>query len=231
MDAKKLEINARKTFAFKKQHQVKKKHNTKEYQQWRESVTEANRKKHADPETAKRIADGNRKSAQDPVARANRAEANRRLRLDPNWQKAFLEGRKKIDQKAVGKKMASDSEWQRNHKEQVSKLKYNPVFMEKVAKNNKAKRDNPEHIQKHQTAIDKRTESEDWIRKNCRPIKSPYGIFPIFKQACLEYQKKHGGNIGSIVVKIRRWIKSGKKPEWQYLTWEQYDLFKGTNND
>jgi hypothetical protein len=43
----------------------------------------------------------------------------------------------------------------------------------------------------------------------------------------LEYQKEHGGIITSIAVKIRSWLKDDKKPEWQYLTWEKYELLKG----
>jgi hypothetical protein len=88
---------------------------------------------------------------------------------------------------------------------------------------NSSKPKDPEYMKRLQKGIDKRTASEDWIRKNCRPVKCPYGIFPIAKQAMLEYQKEHGGVITSIAVKIRGWLKSDKKPEWQYLTWEQYD--------
>ena len=230
MDAKTLEIKARKIFAFKKTFNKKKEKNTPDYQQWKKAVSEANCKKHADPETAKRLADANRKSAQDPIARKNRADANRKSAQDPSWQQKHKES---------CKRRWSDPEERRKHKARMNapdvlkatternrKLAKDPKWREKVANNNKAKRDNPEHIQKHQTAIDKRTQSEDWIRKNCRPVKSPYGIFSIAKHAMLEYQREHGGIITSIAVKIRGWLKSNNKPEWQYLTWEEFDRLK-----
>jgi hypothetical protein len=132
-------------------------------------------------------------------------------------------GRKKINQKIIAKKMVNTDEWKKNNLEQNRKTAKNPKWLEIVAKNNKEKRNNPEHIKIHQTSIAKRTASEDWIRKNCRPVKCPYGIFPISKHAMIEYQKEHGGAITSIAIKIRSWLKSDKKPDWQYLTWQEYD--------
>jgi hypothetical protein len=233
MDAKKLEINARKIFAFKKQHQAKKEHNTKEYQQWRESVADANRKKHADPETAKRLADANRKSAIDPVARKNRADANRKSAQDPEWQRK---------NKEATQRLWSDPEIRRKHKERHNTPEYleyigkrnrelakDPKWREKVANNNKAKRTDPSHLKKHQAGVISRSNNnEEWIRKNCRPVSTPYGVFQKAKDVMDLYHNEHGGNRESVAVKLRSWLKSEKKPDWKYLTWKEYDKYKET---
>jgi hypothetical protein len=237
MNTKKLETNARKIFAFKKQHQAKKEHNTKEYQKWKESVTEANRKKHADTETAKRIAEGNR---------------NRKERLGPKYSKRVSEGQRRRyenmseeerrEMSNRRKEVWADSDYRESMMTYYHSAEYtdyitnrnrelakDPEWREKVAKNNKAKRSDPGHLEKHQAGVANRSNNnEEWIRKNCRPVSTPYGIFQKAKDVMDLYHLENGGNRESVAVKLRNWLKSDKKPEWKYLTWEEYDEYKKT---
>lgn len=108
------------------------------------------------------------------------------------------------------------------------KLAEDPSWREKVAKNNKAKRSNPTHLEKHQAGVaDRSTNNEEWIRKNCRPVSTPYGVFQKTKDVMDLYHAEHGGKRESIAVKLRSWLNSDKKPEWKYLSWEEYNTIKG----
>lgn len=236
MDAKLLELKARKIFAFKKTFNEKKEKNTPEYQQWREAVSEANRKKHADPETAKRLAEANRKSALDPIARKNRAEGNRKKAKDPEWQRKHKEGYERRwanpEERIKHKARMNAPEVLKATTEKNRKLAKDPKWREKVANNNKAKRTDPTHLKKHQEGVtDRSNNNKEWIRKNCRPVSTPYGIFQKAKDVMDLYHEENGGKRESVAVKLRSWLKSDKKPDWKYLTWEEYNLIKGTSND
>jgi hypothetical protein len=231
MDAKLLELKARKTFAFKKTFNEKKEKNTPEYQQWREAVSEANRKKHADPDTAKRLADANRKSAVDPVARKNRADGNRKKAKDPAWQQKHKEGYERRwadpEERIKHKARMNAPDVLKATTEKNRKLAKDPVWREKVANNNKAKRTDSTHLKKHQAGVtDRSNNNEGWIRKNCRPVSTPYGIFQKAKDVMDLYHAENGGKRESVAVKLRSWLKSDKKPDWNYLTWEEYDRLK-----
>lgn len=232
MDAKILELKARKVFAFKKTFNEKKQKNTPEYQQWRESVSEANRKKHADPETAKRLAEANR---------------NRKERLGPEYSKRVSEAQRRRyenmseeDRQTMSnrsKEVWADSDYRDSRMSYYHSAEYtnyitnrnrelakDPKWREKVATNNKAKRTDPTHLKKHQEGVtDRSNNNEEWIRKNCRPVSTPYGVFQKAKDVMDLYHKENGGKRESVAVKLRSWLKSNKKPDWKYLTWEEYD--------
>lgn len=202
---------------------------------WSANVAEANRKKHANPEFAKKLGAANRGKSLDPVWRAKMAEANRKKHADPEYKKAYEAGRKKIDQKAVGKKMAADPEWQRKHKEQVSKLKDNPIFMKKTAENNKAKVNDPEYRKNLQAGIDKRNASPEWQAMQAerrKPVLTPYGAFDGVKIAALALIEMGVANadvknpIVSASGMIRYNIKT-KKDGWAWISKEEYIMLTG----
>ena len=114
-------------------------------------------------------------------------------------------------------------EWREAHAKQIEDLKRNETWRKNCANARQKTIESEEWLNSVRVGVAKRTASEDWIRKNCRPVKCPYGIFPVVKHATLEYQKEYGGELHSLSVKIRNWLKSDKKPEWQYLTWEEYN--------
>lgn len=110
-------------------------------------------------------------------------------------------------------------------------LALDPDWKEKVSENNKAKRQNTKHVELHAKSVkDRSNNNEKWIRKNCRPVSTPYGVFQKAKDAAVEYQKEHGGVLTSISIKLRQWYKKDSKPEWKYITWEEYDNWKLENN-
>ena len=109
-------------------------------------------------------------------------------------------------------------------------LALDPSWKKKVSKNNKAKRANTEHVKRHAKSVkDRSNNNEEWIRKNCHPVSTPYGVFQKAKDAAVEYQKEHGGVFTSVCVKLRQWYKKDSKSEWKYITWEEYDEWKASN--
>jgi hypothetical protein len=106
-------------------------------------------------------------------------------------------------------------------------LAEDPVWREKVAANNKAKRTNIKHIETHQLAVKDRSENnQEWIEKNCRPVKTPQGVFLKASQARDAYIKIYGGNKTTIGMYMRQWLKDPNKPEFRYLTWDEYNSLK-----
>lgn len=237
MDAKSLELRARKTFAFKKTHNEKKEKNTPEYQQWRESVSEANRKKAADPEIAKRLADANRNRKErlgpEYSKRASEAQRRRYENLTQEERQVISDQSKARwkDQEYRQRMMDyySTSEYKKYIKQRNKEVAQRPEMKEWYKEFNKAKRSDPAHIEKHQAGVaDRSNNNEDWIRKNCRPVSTPYGIFQKAKDVMDLYHAENGGKRESVGVKLRSWLKSDKKPDWNYLTWEEYDKLKET---
>jgi hypothetical protein len=198
---------------------------------WRENVSEANRKKHADPVIKQRLAEANRKSALDPIARKNRLESNQKKRNDPVWQQNHKAGCEKRwedpEQRLKHKERMNDPEILAAITEKNRKLAQDPLWREKTAKNNKEKRNNPRHIKKHQEAVaDRSINNDDWIRKNCRPVSTPYGIFQKLKDLVEFYRKDNSGNQQAVTVRFRKWLNSDQHPDWSYLTWDEYDRLK-----
>ncbi len=203
--------------------------------EWRENVTNANRKKHSNPEIAKKIADANRKSAVDPVAYKNRAESNRKKAKDPEWKKALLEGRKKIDQKQIGKKMASDPEWKRKNLEQNRKTAQDPEWRKKMSEINKAKRNSIDYVKKHQDAINKRTQDPEWRQKQAEraiPHYTPYGVFESLKSLCMFLLDNNifSTSSNTPMVSAGSYVRNKLKKDatnWYRITREEYERLKG----
>ena len=106
-------------------------------------------------------------------------------------------------------------------------LSIRPEWREKVSKNNKNKRLDQQHVEKHQRAIKDRSENnQEWIEKNCRPVKTPQGVFLKASQARDAYIKIYGGNKTTIGMYMRQWLKDPNKPEFRYLTWDEYNSLK-----
>ena len=108
------------------------------------------------------------------------------------------------------------------------KIAQRPEMQEWYKEFNKAKREDPEHVKRHAKGVkDRSNKNKEWIRKNCRPVDTPYGVFEKAKDVMDIYHQENGGNRESVAVKLRNWLKSDKKPEWKYLTWEEYDTIVG----
>lgn len=116
-------------------------------------------------------------------------------------------------------------EYRVEHQKRVKEVANRPEMLAWYKEFNSSKRQDPNHIVKHNESVKHRSEhNEDWIRKNCRPVQCPLGIFRKAKDMMDEYHKIYGGNRQSVAVKLRTWLKSDKKSDWKYLTWEEYDL-------
>lgn len=113
--------------------------------------------------------------------------------------------------------------WQDNQQVGYQKRVENPSWQAKQKEWHDSKGSNPEYIKLMEETNRRTAESEDWIRKNCRPIKCPYGIFKKAKDAFDAYINEHGGNRGSVINKLRRWCKDENNPDWIYLSWEEFD--------
>lgn len=115
-------------------------------------------------------------------------------------------------------------EYRVEHQKRVKEIANRPEMLEWYKEFNRAKRQDPNHIIKHNEGVKHRSEhNEDWIRKNCRPVQCPLGIFKKAKDMMDEYHKIYGGKRESVAVKLRTWLKSDKKLDWKYLTWDEYD--------
>ena len=79
-------------------------------------------------------------------------------------------------------------------------------WLKKVDKVNKQKRQDPNHIKKHAKAVKDRSNNDtNWIRKNCRPVQTPHGVFQKVKDAAIEEHKICGGKFINVCINVRRW--------------------------
>lgn len=212
---------------------------------WQEAV-----KNGQDEEWLARVTAKNRAQAQDPVWREGQKqnaiaywnslsdeEKNQWSQIQKSfWTKMSNEEYTKRCEKA--KQVSNDPELKERLRKEFydnpvylkevtkknRKLAKDPKWREKVAKNNRAKRSNLEHIEKHQAGVAERSNNnQEWIRKNCRPVKTPQGVFLKASQARDAYIAEHGGNKSTIGVYMRSWLKDPKNVDFKYLTWEEYE--------
>ena len=113
--------------------------------------------------------------------------------------------------------------WQDNQKVGYQKRLENPSWQQKQEEWHKTKGSDPEYIKLMEETNRRTAENEDWIRKTCRPIKCPYGIFKKAKDGFDQYHTEYGGNRASVINKLRKWCKDENNTEWTYLTWEEFD--------
>ena len=172
----------------------------------------------------------NREIARRPEVRAKVDAATRKRAKDPAWRKKRSELSKKV--------------WENEEFYNKMKEYYNtPEYKEYISKRSKkiAKRDYDKIVKRiHDQAKDpvwlkanakaqanRSKNNEEWIRKNCRPVSTPYGVFMRAKEAIEAYCAEHPNErYESVNLKLRRWYKSNQKPDWYYLTWEEYDAKK-----
>jgi hypothetical protein len=94
-------------------------------------------------------------------------------------------------------------------------------WIEKVEKLNKDKRLDEEHIKRHQTAIDKRTQDPDWKQKQAersKPMVTPDGIFGSRKEAAEFYQVK---------TPVMNYYMKKYPTEYFYISQEEYIMLTG----
>ena len=191
-------------------------------------------RKSKDPKWLAKIRKVNRKNAKKPERRKKMLKKLKERVKDPNYLMKQSKAQKKV--------------WQNEEYRNKMLERYNtPEYKEYIKKRNKkiAKRDhdkivkrnqdlarNPKWLKANAKACANRSENnEEWIRKNCRPVSTPYGIFKKAKDAAIEYNKEYPNEkFTSVCIKLRSWYRSDKKPEWKYLTWEEYDNIISNNN-
>jgi len=107
------------------------------------------------------------------------------------------------------------------HTKQVREVALRKDWREKVEKLNRDKRKNPFHIEKHQSAVDKRTQDPEWRRKQAeraKPMITPDGIFASRKEAAEFYQVK----TPAMNFKIKKY-----PDQYYYITQEEYIMLTG----
>ena len=117
--------------------------------------------------------------------------------------------------------------WKQNQKVGYEKRKNNPEWQKKQDQWHKNKSNDPEYIKLMKETNRRTSNDPNWIIKTCRPVISPYGIFPKSKLAFECYQAEHGGNEGSNRNRLRRMLKDPNNKEWQYITFEEYTRLTG----
>ena len=194
---------------------------------WRKNVANAAKEKAKDPVWLAKILAANRERAKDPVWLAKITEINRESAKDPIRLKKLSESLKEVWQRPEMKEWAdtfyNDPEYRKNlskRNKKVAKRDHDKI----VERNRKLSKD-PIWLEKNAQAQAKRSvENEEWKRKNCKPVSTPYGIFENTKLAAEAYHKDYPNEVwDSVCLKLRRWYRSDKKPEWTYISWEEYD--------
>lgn len=165
--------------------------------------------------------------AKDPEWIAKNTEANRAKWKDPAYHAKISKAQKeKWDNPEYREKMLSYYNTP-EYKEYISERNRKVAIRDhdKIVKKNQTLAKDPKWLEANAKAQANRSENnEEWIRKNCRPVSTPYGIFKRVKEAIEAYCAHHPEErYASVNLKLRRWYKSNKKPEWAYLTWEEYD--------
>lgn len=179
-----------------------------------------------------KITEANKKNAQDPKIKAKRLASFKKTASTPEFKKELSER---------AKQTWSDSEYRKRmlsyyntpeYKEYITKRNKKVAIRDhdKIVERNQALAKDPKWLKANAEAQANRSKNnEEWIRKNCRPVSTPYGIFKRTKEAieayCAEHPKER---YGSVNLKLRRWYKSDKKPEWKYITWQEYDALKNS---
>ena len=158
---------------------------------------------------------------------ANREQANNPVRIQKQ-----REAQKKNWARPEMREWANEYYGSAEYKEYITarnrELAKDAGWLKNIANANRKKAKDPEWLEANAKAQANRSENnEEWIRKNCRPVSTPYGVFMRVKEAAEAYCAEHPNErYESVNLKLRRWYKSNKKPDWYYLTWEEYDQLK-----
>lgn len=170
--------------------------------------------------------------AQDPKWRKNITKANQRPKsaetlekarkstLEVNTRPEFIQWKKEYYGSAEYKEYITE------RSRSIAKRDY-----DKIVERNRRLAKDEEWIKSNKEACKNRSENnEEWIRKNCKPVSTPYGVFQKTKDAAIAYNNEHSTEVfESVCLKLRRWYKSDKKPDWKYITWEEYDEYMEKN--
>lgn len=147
------------------------------------------------------------------------------------WLRSQAEKSKKeswIINQSVGSQERSKKEsWKENQQIGYEKRKADPSWQAKQKAWHESKASDPEYIKIMTETNRKTAQNPEWIRKNCKPVVCPFGIFVRVKDAAIAYENEHGGHTLTINNKIRRWLKDSKNTEWKYISYEEYILLTG----
>lgn len=202
-------------------------------QEWYEKICSNAKIRSQDPEWLEKIAELNRtrKERLGPEYSKKVSESQKRrfMNMSPAEKKEWGDRCKAIqnDPEFV-KKMRSlyydNPVYLNEHKTRTKEVAQRPEMRKWYKEFNRAKRKDPEHLKKHEKGVkDRSTNNIEWIRKNCRPVKTPHGIFLKASQARDAYLAEHGGNKSTIGVYMRSWLKDSNNLDYQYLTWCEYE--------
>lgn len=175
-----------------------------------EVLTKIAQERAKDPEWLAKVTEANQAKGKDPAYLAKQSKAQKEKWDDPEFREKMLSYYNTPE-----------------YKEYITKRNRKVAIRDhdKIVKRNQALAKDPLWLEANAKATANRSENnEEWIRKNCRPVSTPYGIFKRSKEAIEAYCADHPEErYASVNLKLRRWYKSNKKPDWTYLTWEEYD--------
>ena len=204
-------------------------------EEWLAKVTAKNRAKSQDPEWLAKITEINRtrieKYGEEYRLKLSEGQKKRYENFtDEDWEKMSQVAKERWEDDEYRDRMMayySTPEYREYIQKRNKEVAQRPEMREWYKEFNKAKREDPEHIKRHAKGVkDRSNNNKEWIRKNCRPVDTPYGVFEKAKDVMDVYYQENGGKRESVAVKLRSWLKSEKKPEWKYLTWDEYDKIK-----
>ena len=193
----------------------------------RARIAIANRQKSNDPEWIAKITEINREKSNDPEWIAKITEINREAAKDPVRLKKIAKSIKKVWQTDEYREWADafykNPEYRKKLSERNKKIAERDY--DKIVKRNRDLAKDETWLKKNAKAQSKRSkENIEWKRKNCKPVSTPYGIFENTKLAAEAYHKDYPTEVWeSVCLKLRRWYRSSKHPEWTYISWEEYD--------
>jgi len=198
---------------------------------WKDNVKAAGKKRSDNPEWRKNIAIANKNKILSPASIKKASESQKKRFANFTEEQRQEHAQKSIDKwkdseyvEKIRTQYYDNPEYLKILQKRAKETANRPEMKEWYLKFNQDKRSDPNHLEKHQAGVtDRSNNNEEWIRKNCRPVSTPYGIFQKAKDVMDLYHAEHGGNRESVAVKLRNWLKSDKKLDWKYLSWEEYD--------
>ena len=203
-------------------------------EEWLAKVTAKNKARGQDPEWLAKITEINRQRGANLTDedRARMSEHSRMMWEDDEFREQMIkESKERWEDDEYRERMIAYTKvpgysemMSKRNKEVAQRPEMKKMAKQKGREYSKKYNEDPEFRKRHIEGVENRSNNnKEWIRKNCRPVDTPYGVFEKAKDVVSLYQKEHGGKVDTIGIKLRRWYKSDKHPEWKYLTWDEYD--------
>ena len=183
----------------------------KKSQETIEKIRQSNRGQKRSDETRNRLSASKKEQFKDPEFVKKHREASIASKKVPGYVEK---------QRESALKREENPDYVQNRLAGIARREQNEEYRKKRSEAVSKKMSDPEYQQEFKQ---RRENNSSWLRKRCRPVSTPYGIFLKVNQVVDLIISQEGGVFGSVQNRVGKWLKSDDHPDWRYLIWEEYD--------